>query len=579
MHAARHWKTAISLLALAATCGMAAATAPVSQLAGTPRDGQVFLTWQEGATPEGTTFNVYLSDAPIADVARARRIGHHVEPHSARDWWEDPASFTKGLPAARPVGFLIRSGGPRLDPTGGLFVHTVAAERQGKLFFAVTASDPRGREDAQLAAGVNSLSAGVAAAPGEIQPIWQLAGQPPRPGKGKGQSLWLNLHAKSGVVAHMEYLLFGDARMGWREGLPFKFAVRVGRGEVVVQPTDRVWINRPFVEAGDSGARAIWTFWYGYNSRIDDRRQMAEGVPANYTERRNLWILNWVRRYYQPDDQRWYCSGSSMGGCGTISFGLRHPELFAGLHANVPIVAYNYAGSGSAHRLEPTCWVGPIAADLKTDEGLALLDRMNATKFVRETPDDLPPLMLINGRQDGSIPWQNNPPFYRALNDAHQAFAAYWDNGTHPTCGKDAPEDVKAWMQRFRQFRRDRSYPAFANTSTNRNPGDGRPSDGDIIGWMNRGMDGTDVEDTGERYAITLRADYPGIQYPVRTDVTLRRVQQFKTRPAERLRVVIGNDPPRSIQSGANGRITIPQVSITSRAGTRIVIHRAYDKG
>jgi hypothetical protein len=114
---------------------------------------------------------------------------------------------------------------------------------------------------------------------------------------------------------------------------------------VVVRPTDRVWINRPHDEAGDGGTPAIWTFWYGYNSHIFDRKLMATGVPTNYTERRNLWILNWVRGQYQPDTNRWYCSGSSMGGCGTISFGLHHPELFAACHAHVPIVSYTYLGA------------------------------------------------------------------------------------------------------------------------------------------------------------------------------------------------------------------------------------------
>ena len=51
---------------------------------------------------------------------------------------------------------------------------------------------------------------------------------------------------------------------------------------------------------------------------------------------------------------------------------------------------------------------------------------MNGTKFVAETNDDLPFVFLINGRQDGSIPWQNNPPFYRALSEARQGFAVYY---------------------------------------------------------------------------------------------------------------------------------------------------------
>ena len=569
------WSVLFGLLFGLATGCAASADPPVSGLKAAARDGQVFLTWQEAETPDGTTFNVYLSDHPIADVTRARRIAHHIERHSARDWWEDPASFKKEAAAGKPVGFRIQDGGPRLDPQGGLFVYTVRKDAAGKLFFAVTASDSSGKEDATIIAAVNSLAEGVTPAAGELHPVWQSNGAPTAPGAGKGKALWLNIHAKGGVVGNSEYLIFGDETMGWREGIPFKFSVRVEGDAVVVRPTDRVWINRPHVEANDGGTCAIWTFWYGYNSHIFDRSLMGSGVPTNYTERRNLWILDWVRTQYQPDPNRWYCSGSSMGGCGTVSFGLHHPELFAACHAHVPIVSYTYLGSASAHRLEPSCWTGPITADLKTNEGVPLLERMNSTKFVTETRDDLPYLFLVNGRQDGSIPWQNNPPFYRALGEARQGFAVYWDNGKHDTCGKDAPEDVKAWLLRFRKFRRDQSYPAFTNASCNRNPGNGAPDNGDIIGWINRGMDWKEIEDAPDRYAITVTADYPGLQYPVRTDMTLRRVQQFKTRPGEKLSVTIGDAAPVSITADTTGHITITRLTIPSQTGVRVVIRRS----
>ncbi|OHE77172.1 MAG: hypothetical protein A2107_10825 [Verrucomicrobia bacterium GWF2_62_7] len=557
--------------------GVAQAAGPVSELKTMARDGQVFLTWKEAEMPAGTTFNVYLASSPIAEVAKAARIGHHIERHSARDWWDDPASFKKGAPHGKPVGFRIQNYGERLDPAGGLFVHTVRKGAHGKMFFAVTCSDSAGKEDTQVVAGENSLREGVAAEAADIQPIWQGKGVPTVPGAGKGKPLWLNLHAKGGVVAGMEYLVFGDETMGWREGLPFKFSVRIEADKVVVRPTDRVWINRPHNEAGDGGTPAIWTFWFGYNSNIFDRKLMAEGVPVNYTERRNLWILDWVRRHHQPDASRGYCSGSSMGGCGTVSFGWRHPELFAACHAHVPIVSYTYlGGKGSATRLEPSCWTGAIPPELKTSDSVPLLERMNGTKFATEAKSDLPFLFMIHGRQDGSIPWQNNPPFYRALAKAQQPLAVYWDNGTHSTCGKDAPPDVKAWLERFRRFRLDESVPAFTNTSSDRNPGNGDPADGDIIGWINRGMDWKDIEDTPDRYAITVTADYPSLEYPVHTDMTLRRLQRFKIKPSEPLSVRIGNAAPVSIKADVLGLLTIPSVAIPSRDGVRVVVGRSF---
>jgi hypothetical protein len=200
---------------------------------------------------------------------------------------------------------------------------------------------------------------------------------------------------------------------------------------------------------------------------------------------------------------------------------------------------------------------------------------MNGTRFVRQADADLPPLFVVHGRRDGSIPWENNPPFYRAMNEARQAFAVYWDDGEHPTAGKDAPADVKAWTQRFRQFRLDQSFPALANTSSSRNPGNGQPDDGDIVGWINRGMAWRDIEDEPDHYAITILAEYPGLEYPVRTDVTLRRVQKFKTAPGERLSVRSGDAPPVPIEADGRGRVTIPRIAIPSQAGVRLTIRRA----
>ena len=545
---------------------------PVSGLKASSRNGQVFITWKEADTPEGTTFNVYVSKKPVRNVDRAIIAGHHIERHSARDWWQDQSSFVRDKQPDEPVGFLIENGGKRLDPKDGLFVYTLRKKDRNKLYFAVTATDPQGKENINIVSGFNTMSEGIRTAPGKIQPVWQRNGQQPEQGSAKGKSLLLSLHGKGSVVADMEYLIFGDETMGWRAGLPFKFSVRIQNGEVVIRPTDRMWINRPHLEAGDGGTPAIWTFWYGCNSMIYDRNLMSEGVPVNYTERRLIWILNWVSDYYQPDPDRWYCSGSSMGGCGTISFGLRHPELFAALHAHVPIVSYTYLGSGSAHRLEPSCWIGKIPADLKTNEQIPLLERMNGDKFVSETKLDLPFIFLINGRKDASIPWENNPPFYKAMGTSQQGFAAYWDNGIHSTSGTNAPEDVKDWPEMMHRFKLNESFPVFSNMSSDKDPGDGHPEIGDTIGWINRGIDWSGIEDTRDHYAITVSAGYPGLKYPVQTDLLLRRVQNFRPKPGEQLLVYMGNKPSISIAVQTDGRIYIPGIAIPSKEGIHIKI-------
>ena len=135
-----------------------------------------------------------------------------------------------------------------------------------------------------------------------------------------------------------------------------------------VRPTDRVWVNRPHLEAGDGGMPAIWTFWYGYNSRIYDRREMASGVPTNFTERRNLWILDWVRNYYQPDAAQWSCLRQLDGRLRARSRSvctIRNCSPHCMPTCRSSPTRIWAAAIPAPIAWQPSCWVGPIAAELE----------------------------------------------------------------------------------------------------------------------------------------------------------------------------------------------------------------------
>ena len=103
-----------------AVCGQDDAP-EISGLQGEYRNGQVFLTWSETGISEDARLSVYCSPKPTAsaaDVDAAHLLAPGIHPGSARDWWQDPASFKKDTPHAPPVGFVIRAGHPPLDPSG-----------------------------------------------------------------------------------------------------------------------------------------------------------------------------------------------------------------------------------------------------------------------------------------------------------------------------------------------------------------------------------------------------------------------------------------------------------------------------
>jgi hypothetical protein len=182
--------------------------------------------------------------------------------------------------------------------------------------------------------------------------------------------------------------------------------------------------------------------------------------------------------------------------------------------------------------------------------------------------------MLLNGRSDTTIPWVNNPPFYEAMNQARQGMSVCWNNFGHQDMYKHVPADVTAWSKSVLRYRLDASFPVLGDNSDDRNYGKGDAADGDLEGWINRGVDWKDVVDTRTRYAITILASHPDIAYPVSATVSLRRLQQFRVSAGQRLQVKIGAGKPREIVAGPNGLITVPGVIIPDGNGARIEVAR-----
>ncbi len=582
----------VVLLSAIVACSCSAAPA-VSNLRAQCRQGQVFLTWDEPPGLQGT-LTVLASPAPITtETARqATVIAHHLNPGSASDWWLNPETYGAPLekdpktgqkPPIPHEGFVIEAGGARLNPDSGLHVHTVGAGETGPRHFAVVAVAADGTVDWDLVPGANALAAPVEQTPAPVEPIWVGAGTPPDPTVTKGLPVHLQLHAKRGKGGQ-EWLAFGDATLGWREGLPFKFGVYLRNNAVVVIPTDRTWIGRMFPEGTDECQRltpALHSFWYGYNDHIYDRALMPQGTVVNYTERRLLWILEWVHRTYQTDRQRVYAYGSSMGGCGDIDVCLRHPEVFAAIRAHVPIVAYD-KGKGGNSEVRVVAETGGM--EMPTNEGMTVRERLDGTRFVREHKGDLPFLVITNGRQDASIPWWKNPDFYRTLRDRRQAFVAAWDDGAHGTCAKDMPADIKSWdnLASFSKlFALNKSYLAFSNGSHDNNPGNGDPHDGDIVGFMNRGLTWEEPRDTADKYEVLVKWMLVADRLPVTVDVTVRRLQAFKPGPGQAVTATnLAADTGAEVQAmrltvDEQGLVTFPGFRITAAAGNRIVLQPA----
>ncbi|MEN6641554.1 MAG: prolyl oligopeptidase family serine peptidase [Armatimonadia bacterium] len=579
-----HWYMTIVLSLALATAALAAPA--VTDLQAQYRNGQVFLTWNETPGLEGTLV-VRMSLEPItaANVAQAAVVAEGLNPRSADDWWLNPETYgnplEKGKVRPPREGFLIAAGGQKLNPDSGLHVHTVGTDEVGSYYYAVTTRDAAGVDDLDVTPGTNALAQPVAQKVEAVEPIWQKTEAPLDPATTKGMPMHLILHAKTGIGG-MEFLAFGDKSLGWREGLPFKFGVRISGDAVIVTPTDRTWIGRMFPEGRDGCQKltpAIHSFWYGYNSNINKPEKMAEGVATNYTERRVLWIMDWVQKTFQTDPNRIYASGSSMGGCGMMAVAFRHPERFAAIYAHVPIVAYDKGvGGDSLMRIVAEC--GDV--DKPCSEGMTVRERLDATKFAREHKGDLPFLLIANGRKDMSIPWWKNPDFYRAMRDNRHGFVAAWNEGDHGGCGGALPEDIKRMtnLRSFYNIALNKSYLAFSNSSLDDDPGNGDAANGTPVGYMNRGLWWEEPVDEAGRYEVVVKWTLEAEKLPVTVDVTPRRLQAFRLKPGETVtarNIAVGTGAEvqkETLKVDEDGLLTFKGFKVTAPEGNRLVLSR-----
>ncbi len=204
-----------------------------------------------------------------------------------------------------------------------------------------------------------------------------------------------------------------------------------------------------------------------------------------------------------------------------------------------------------------------------TNEGISVIDRMNSEKIVADNKIDIPFIVLTNGRTDGSMPWINNPSFYKQLNASKKGFAVFWNNGGHDMSAT-APKDIMEYYQRHSPIYLTTSYPAFSDFSANKNPGNGEKEDGDIEGWMNRGLYWSPITETENSWSTTIWvADVPAT-FPATVTLTPRKAQQFKIGKNEKLMATVEG---KKIEVSANekGVVSLENIVIPV-ANTKINI-------
>lgn len=562
----------LSMAVLAKAADAPPAAAPrVTGIRAVSRNGQTFVTWKdvaEGEAGAAFRYSLYRSDKPITaeTLAQAELCYPGVLNNSCKQFGY-AFSAKDRLDPTKPT-FVIEEGGQPLPMWSGLAVRTVL--RNGKSFYAVMVTDEKYQPVGAIVAGESALIEAVDEQVAPIQPIRLASAKDGTAITGKpGLPLHLSLHgsqATGGAASNFgdTYLYFGTAQMGWRDGLPGLFSVYEKRSEHLILFL-RDCIENP------RGAGAIETCWFGYYCvPVGAAHQEPRAYP--FTENRLAWAVDWTIRKFQADANRVYSVGQSMGGMGSTQWAFRHPEIFAAVYPRLGRVRQSWmpgVGLDIPASMNRGSWKKPAPMfDGKTDY---FLDKMDAVKFVAGYSGDLPFYGFCWGRQDWVETWQDQIDMVKALTANRHGFAFSWNNGGHDSEGAKAMALVNKYYPATK-FSRDRSYPAFGNSSINQNMGNGDRADGDLVGGINLGFSWNDVVDEPDHWSVSLSNDLA--QADMTVDVTPRRCQKFKVQAGEKFKWTNSAGGAGEVAADPQGLVTVEKVTIKPGAPTTLVISK-----
>jgi hypothetical protein len=359
------------------------------------------------------------------------------------------------------------------------------------------------------------------------------------------------------------YLYFGTPQMGWRDGLPGIFSVAESRGK---DPQLTLFL-RDAIE-NPRGDGPIETCWFGYFCvPVGAAHHEPRAYP--FTENRLAWALDWVVRKYQVDRQRICSGGLSMGGMGSTQFSFRHPQLFAAVYPRIGRVRQTWlptVGPGLPGGIFKGRWEKPVPmADGTTD----YFERMDSVKWVQAHHEDLPFYGWGFGRQDTVESWEAQLEMVQALTSGHHGFAFAWSDEGHATSGGTGILEILKYYPPQR-FARNKSYPAFGNSSINDNMGTGDRNQAALAGGVNLGFRWEELNDTPDRWSVNLANDLAKDEMTV--DVTPRRCQQFKPKPGDKFKWTNSAGGSGEATADSHGLVTVERVRIKPGEATLLRI-------
>lgn len=566
------------LFILGATFTFSSSATKVTGFTGTYRNGQVFFTWNN-ISNSGATYKLYRSSNKItkgSQLSSSEYLGYTNQTSSLNN------NLTKHDSVVNRYWIITTNGTP-LTSSQGLFVTTSVSNSSWYYALTTVVSNV---EDTAILVGTNSLSAPIAETVSSPKPVLQEI----RTIKNVPVEIY-------GDFMSSRITLNGPLRMkaGW---LGYDFAVY--RNNAVTPQALHIrfhaggtdFLNIITKVSGSEVNLGVEDFlpneetsgWIGSNENYDPLSESntipATGANYFYSTDRILHTLNWVIANLPVDSNRVYVEGSSFGATGALIFSLLHPEKIAAATVISGLFDFGFQNdynpdcsmnTGEKNRDDGDMKLGYVSTNLPEGSGHLTYDLLNGGWVIHQfNLRDYPVIFSSNGRNDNLLGWSEKPVWYDSINKNHVGGFYYFDQRNHAG-------DNKTWAGNnfdMYRYRRNLSYPAFANCSFNNNAGNGDGANGDLVGTINGYLDwSSTITDDSSNWIIKIyMADRAQVDNGVAiapascvVDISPRRLQHFKPAPGSALQWAVMH-LNQEVQSGSltydGGLITIPGVQI-----------------
>jgi hypothetical protein len=289
------------------------------------------------------------------------------------------------------------------------------------------------------------------------------------------QTLVVSLHGSGGanLTTGRQFRAAVVGEMAYSDQTEFAFSTARGTAALGVNVT----LIRPVDFYGfRDGALRRESHWMGFTG-------MGSTDHKQITERRLNALIAWAKTNVPNcSPTRRALTGGSMGGWGSITYGLRRANEFAAVYPDRPRWRYSSGTSVSVPGWDTGSVTYPVASApllAAIDGGGSSAVPRDGIAYVVNTANKVPWVGWCIGRNDGFAPFDDQVAAVVALRAAKRGFCFVWNDGNHTT-GSILSQITASYP--FGTFELGKGYPLFTNHSGDQDPAV------DLVGGINEGL-------------------------------------------------------------------------------------------